>query len=672
MADLITGVLGTVPDDEVVESLHRRSDGNPFFAEELLASGLASGGHGLSPTLRDVLATRMAGVSEDARMVLGIAAVGGRALSHGLMVCVAQDRVADPEHALRDVIEAGLLIAASSDGDDGYAFRHALVQEAAYTDLLAGERRTLHRAFAEALETEDRTGSGGAGCWVELAHHWRSARDLRHGLDASVRAGNESSDAYAFAQALVEYEHALAISDQLAHATGPIPIDRIDLLRRTARAAYLVSEDRRAIVWLREAIDLCRAEADAVRTGVLLEQLGRVLCVSGDAVSAVTVSEAAIAAIPIDPPSAERARAISGLAQVLMLNGRYGRSRDLCREAVAIARAAGAREPEGHALNTLGLDLAHLGEIEPAIESLELALAIGWEVRNADDVGRAFVNLADTLWMTGDPAGALRRVEEGILAADELGVRSVYGYYLRLNGMFYAWELGEWSTAERFYREAMARPPDGGGGERYRLAYALHWLVASGAAEAEASWAKAWDLVCHDPSATTTTVLLLLVLRMAARTEADLAIAAGTREARAQARATIGDLVDEAASIRGVLGAPEGRTGERISLESATIAAEASRLADAPSADVWSALRDRWHAWGNPTRQRTPVGGWRLHRPPRVLRTRRRVPCSERTRSPSIWAPHPCWRGWRASPVSCGSCCAALRLRAPTPRTTRS
>jgi len=333
---------------------------------------------------------------------------------------------------------------------------------------------------------------------------------------------------------------------------------------------------------------------------------------------------------------AERARAISGLAQVLMLNGRYGRSRDLCREAVAIARAAGAREPEGHALNTLGMDLAHLGEVEPAIESLELALAIGWEVRNADDIGRAFVNLADTLWMTGDPAGALRRVEEGILAADDLGVRSVYGYYLRMNGMFYAWELGEWSTAERFYREAMARPPNGGGGERYRVAYALHWLVASGAAEAEASWAIAWDLVCHDPSATTTgpppqlagielmlwldrpaealtiaadaiarlrdepSVLLLLVLRMAARAEADLAIAAGTRETRAQARATIGDLIDEAASIRAVLGAPAGRTGERISLESATIAAEASRLADAPSADVWTALRDRWHAWGNP------------------------------------------------------------------------
>ena len=148
-------------------------------------------------------------------------------------------------------------------------------------------------------------------------------------------------------------------------AAGQVPSTAIDLLRRTAGAAHLVSEDRRAIGWLREAIELSRADYDAVRTGVLLEQLGRVLWVSGDAISAVTVSEAAVAAIPADPPSAERARAIAGLAQVLMLNGQYGRSRDLCREAVVIARAAGARQAEGHALNTLGIALANLGGSSP-------------------------------------------------------------------------------------------------------------------------------------------------------------------------------------------------------------------------------------------------------------------------------------------------------------------
>ena len=393
---------------------------------------------------------------------------------------------------------------ATVDGDDGYAFRHALVYEAAYADLLPGERRALHRDFALAMEADSGQDAAGAGRAVEIAHHWRSARDLARGLGASILAGDESAEAYAFAQSLAEYEHALIIWDQLSDPEGSARIDRIELLRRTARSAHLSSEDRRAIGWLREAIELSRSADDGTRTGVLLEQLGRVLWVSGDAISAVTISEAAVAAIPVEPPTAERARAISGLAQVLMLNGQFRRSRDLCLDAVAIARAAGARVPEGHALNTLGMDLAHMGEVEPAVEALEQALAIAWEVRNADDVGRAFVNLSDTLWMVGEPAAALRRVEEGVRASSDLGVESVYGYYLRMNGIFLAWELGEWATAGRLYREAMARSLDGGGAERYRLAYALHWLVAIGSEEADDAWTRAWELIGTDPSATHT------------------------------------------------------------------------------------------------------------------------------------------------------------------------
>jgi DNA-binding CsgD family transcriptional regulator/tetratricopeptide (TPR) repeat protein len=636
VARLIEGVLGTVPGDELVASLHRRSDGNPFFAEELLASGQAEGGHGLSPTLRDLLATRIAGVSDPARLVLGIVAVAGHALSHQLLLTIGRDHLADPHAALREVIEAGLLVTATSDGDDGYAFRHALVHEAAYADLLPGERRALHRDFALAMEADGGRASAGAGRAVEIAHHWRSARDLARGLGASIRAGDASSEAYAFAQSLAEYEHALVIWDQLTEPERAAGIDRVELLARTARSAHLVSSDRRAVAWLREAVELTRSTGDGTRTGVLLEQLGRVLWVSGDAISAVTVSEEAVAAIPADTPSAERARALSGLAQVLMLDGYYGRSRDLCLEAVTIARAAGARAPEGHALNTLGIDLAHLGESDAAIEALEQALAIGWEVRNADDIARAFVNLSDSLWLVGDVTAALRRVEEGLRAAIELGVESVYGYYLRMNGVFFAWEAGDWTTAARLYREAMVRAPDGGGAERYRLAYAIDWLVASGAEEAEASWAMAWDLIATDPSAATTgppphcagvelrlwqgraaealviaedglrrlsgdpSPLRLMVHRMAARATVDAALATGMQEAMAAGLARLHALREEASGIQRELKAPGGRAVERMALEIATIDAEATRLGDRPSAATWSALRQGWAAWGHP------------------------------------------------------------------------
>ncbi len=69
------------------------------------------------------------------------------------------------------------------DRDSDYAFRHALFQEAAYDDLLPGERQRLHRAFAEALaERQPGNGAFAAGHWAELAYHWSAARDDRRAL----------------------------------------------------------------------------------------------------------------------------------------------------------------------------------------------------------------------------------------------------------------------------------------------------------------------------------------------------------------------------------------------------------------------------------------------------------------------------------------------------------
>ncbi len=320
---LISGVLGGTPPASLVTTIHRRSDGNPFFAEELLASGVVDEGQGLSSSLRELLASRIGGASDAARYVLGVVAVAGRPLDDHTLASLVASRVPDLRTTLRELVDGGLLVVVSTTGDEGYAFRHALVQEAAYEDLLPGERRELHRALASHLESSSASQAGTSSSWSEVAHHWRSARDLRRGLIASVRAGDEASNAYAFSQAATEYEHALGTWDQLQDAEAAAGIDRIELLQRAARAVHLVSEDRRAIALLREAVALSRDQDDPRRTGTLLQQLGRVVWVAGDSAAAVALSEEAVAVIPAKPPTAERARALAGLGQVHMLIGQH-------------------------------------------------------------------------------------------------------------------------------------------------------------------------------------------------------------------------------------------------------------------------------------------------------------------------------------------------------------
>ncbi|MFN8622091.1 MAG: AAA family ATPase [Chloroflexota bacterium] len=622
---LVAGVLGAEPSADLVRAIQRRSDGNPFFAEELLAAGGADAyGAGLSASLRELLSARMDAVSDGARRVLGVIAVVGRPVDDDLLVAIEPGSAPELRAGLRELIDAALVVPVD---DERYGFRHALVQEAAYEDLLPGERRSMHRAVALQLEAVPAAGEVPA---AEIARHWRGARDRERALRASVRAGDEAALAFAFAQAAVEYDHALDAWEQVPDPGSVAGIDRIELLRRTARALHLSAEDRRAVELLRTAVELSRATPDATRTGVLLEHLGRVSWIAGDTPAAIAFTEEALAVMPLEPPTAERARAVAGLGQLQMLSGHFASAVERCREAIGIAQAVGALEPEGHALNTLGIALANLGRSVAGVTALERALVIGRGLRNADDIGRAYVNLVDALLLCGRPALALERAREGAAEADRLGVGSVYGFYIRMGGVTAAQECGDWETARSLLAEAGGRLLESEGVERYRLGYSMLLLVTSGHPEAQASWARAAQVIPLDPAATTTgyppqlggielacwegrprdgiaiaddglerlaaaicSPILVRLARMGTRAAADLVAVEGPG-ARPEAEAAIARFREQALSARAAMTEPGPELVRWMDLEARSIEADAARAAGGVDAASWAELATGW------------------------------------------------------------------------------
>ena len=106
-----------------------------------------------------------------------------------------------------------------------YAFRHALVQEAVYGELLPGERTRLHAAFAQALADEappDRDASRAA----EIAYHWQAAHDVPRAFDAWIEAGIAAEAIGASAQAEEDFVHALELWDRVPDAAARAPLDR--------------------------------------------------------------------------------------------------------------------------------------------------------------------------------------------------------------------------------------------------------------------------------------------------------------------------------------------------------------------------------------------------------------------------------------------------------------
>jgi predicted ATPase len=119
--DLVAAITGSAPTDEFAQRIHRRSDGNPFFVEELLVADRdAAGRERLPPTLREVLLARIAAASDATQAVLGAAAVAGRRVDHDLLDAIAGLPEATLHQALGAAVASQLLVVESeARADDG-------------------------------------------------------------------------------------------------------------------------------------------------------------------------------------------------------------------------------------------------------------------------------------------------------------------------------------------------------------------------------------------------------------------------------------------------------------------------------------------------------------------------------------------------------------------------
>ena len=643
LVELIRNIDGSEPTRQVISELHRRTDGNPFFVEEILAcSDYAQ--EAIPSSLRDVLLARVDRLDPQARALVDVAAVGGQEVEHELLVRVAG--VTDGEAAphLRALVDAALLVPAMVDDRDGYAFRHALLREAVLDTLLPTESRRLHSAYAEVLAASDAGDGLSASRLVELAHHWREARDPR-ALAASIEAGDAAKASLAFDAAYREYDHALRLWDP--RLLGDLELDHVGMLERAAVAAYLASDYRRSVDLRREALAELGPDSDPIVHSRLLVQLGRSLWVWGEYRQSVEAYEAALDVVP-DEALEARAQALSGLGQIYMLFSWYRRSIALLEEAIEIARGLGARALEGHALNSLGTSLGGIGRIDEAIAAIDESLAIALELGLPDDIGRAYVNRSDIIAMGGHPAEALDSVRQGIEVVAQRGMMLSYGGYLRHGGVDFAFQSGAWDEAARLLAEADRFGLEGEGARFYRAVYALPFLVASGDPDVPEIWAATQGRYrASPPDGTAAQVYAAAVelhafegrfdeaaaileegwaiiaqtdgglvacglARSGAWPLAELAIAArgtGDDDASAGWVAAIDRLIEAVDRLRRSIGQPGTRLDTVIGLAEAQLRAERDRATGMGSAERWRELAEGLAAVDQP--YRSMIARWR-------------------------------------------------------------
>jgi ATP/maltotriose-dependent transcriptional regulator MalT len=452
LGEQLAGILADTPDPQLVERLYTRSEGNALFAEEILAAGLDGRGS-LPPTLRDALMLRVERLSPQPQELLRWIACQP-SVEHELVEAVSGLEPAELRAALREAVASQIVVTV---GDDSYGFRHALLREVVYDDLLPGERTELHSALARAHEERIEGGERGAHVTAQAAHHWAAAGDQPQALRAAVRAALAAERVNAFGEAQALFERALGLWDRVDDPEPLAGIREVELLSHAAAAADQAGDPMRQEALLRRALEQVDEASDPGRVALIRERLSQSLWSQHRQDESLDALKAALEVLPAERP--ERAKLLAQFSRRRMLQSRFVEAAEVAREAIECARAAGHREAEAIALNSLGTALGDRGQVDEGVDYLRQSLAIAREEGLEMEEGGAWINIADVLHLAGRTDEALETARNGLEAAYTRDWRTTD--WLRLATSEYSFHLGDWDTAEKAIPAASRRHTGG-------------------------------------------------------------------------------------------------------------------------------------------------------------------------------------------------------------------
>jgi len=439
LADYLAELTHNEPHAAFVTEIARRSNGNPLFVQEIVAGDLS--GSGVPQSLTQLLLGRISGLPDHVRSVLRIAAVAGHTIPYDVLQAVSGMSTETLTTALRQAIEADVLIEDATIG--GYAFRHALLQEALYADLLVPERRHLHREYADALSghIDDEPLVMGA-----VAVHWDKAGDHARALPAYVLAANAAKASFSFADVERYLARAYALWHDVPDASALTDMSHRHLANRLIEAAVLVEDHTAAVTVAREALAHVDPEHDPTAAGFQRGQLSLALWYEGAEAEALDESLAALEALEGDA-TVELARMLGWRANLVALNGSYGDSRDLAERAMAVAIDAGAPRAYRVALATCGSVIARQGELDTGWHYIDHAELLARKRNDADEIMRIFLLRGRVLQTYGRWSEARDNYAEGISEAAKYGMTRRYVWRFHVLAARMLFHQGQWDAA---------------------------------------------------------------------------------------------------------------------------------------------------------------------------------------------------------------------------------
>jgi DNA-binding CsgD family transcriptional regulator len=350
---------------ETLNTLYELTEGNPFFIEEILKSLVAVGeivcSNGsweckplgtwhIPRSIQVAVKLRADQVSASARQVLLLAAVAGRRFDFAVLQQVTNHDEQQLLTLMKELIAAQLVVEVSGDH---FAFRHALTRQAMYAQLLARERKALHRTIAETLEQLYLTSLD--SYLADLGSHFAAAEDWEKALEYAQRAGEQAQRLYAPRVAIEQYSRAIHAAGHLARAMC------YPLYRRRGQAYETLGEFERARSDYEQALQAAHDAADGAMEWQSVIDLG-----------------------------------------FLWAGRDYAQAGAWFHRAIELAERLGNTRLRAQSLNRLGNWLVNTGQVPEGLQAHEEALALFQMQQDTQGMAETLDLLAQASGMYGD------------------------------------------------------------------------------------------------------------------------------------------------------------------------------------------------------------------------------------------------------------------------------
>lgn len=435
VAATVTALIGTSAPNALVYQVVARGQGNPFFTRELVTAHL--GGEAIPVVLSDLISAEIASLDDRARHVLGVVATIGRETSHDLLAAIVGLPDDEVEAAVRTVIDARLLVVDSTS--DAYRFRHPLLGEVVYADLLPPQRSRLHHRIAETLQQQPADVLRRADRAGELAFHLDRAGDSG-GAFAALLAAADAAETVAPGAAFGHLERAFELWDTVGERSSIA--SRGDRLWQAAELASSTVGNIRAVELARAAFEAGTPHGGAAWGH---ERLGRYLWINGQLAQSRVEFEQAAELLPGEE-GADAAAVFAGLGQAELMLGHYMTAQQWCEKVFDLVPTSEINPAVWvMARRVLGFVRSNLGEPNEAVQLCRESLAAA---TSAQSRTWATVYLCVVLVDAGHYQTAINTSLDAVAEGQITGLHSGFRCYydaLAAEGLTH---LGLWTDAE--------------------------------------------------------------------------------------------------------------------------------------------------------------------------------------------------------------------------------